>query len=139
MTTDCRFCKGERPAHDHRVGDLGATTLYLNDDQFFAGWVVLVLKRHATELFELDPAERARMMDEVSRVAAVLQELYAPRKINYACLGNQIAHMHWHVTPRRHDDPAPRDAHWGVAHTPVRLSPAELAERIATLKTKLRL
>ena len=134
---DCRFCRGERPAADHKIADLGATVLYLHDDQFFPGWVVLVLKRHATELFELDSDERARMMDEVSRVAAVLQDVFAPRKINYSCLGNQIAHMHWHVTPRLHGDPAPREAIWSVPHDPVRLDDATRAERIATLKNRL--
>jgi diadenosine tetraphosphate (Ap4A) HIT family hydrolase len=73
----------------------------------------------------------------VARVAAALQAVYAPRKINYSCLGNQIAHMHWHVTPRLLTDPSPRDAIWSVAHTPVRLGPSELAERIATLQNRL--
>jgi diadenosine tetraphosphate (Ap4A) HIT family hydrolase len=136
-SADCRFCSGERPAPDHKVADLGTSVLYLNDDQFFPGWVVLVLKRHVTELFELEPDERARMMDEVSRVAAVLHELFAPRKINYACLGNQIAHIHWHVVPRASDDPAPLEAVWSVPHAPLRLAPDALAARIAKLSSRL--
>ena len=133
----CSFCAGDRPAPDHRIADLGATVAYLHDDQFFPGWVVLKLKRHATELFQLDADERARMMDEVARVAAALHALYAPRKMNYECLGNQIAHMHWHVIPRLVDDPAPRDAVWTVAHTAVRLAPAEREERIAKIHSLL--
>jgi diadenosine tetraphosphate (Ap4A) HIT family hydrolase len=136
-SADCRFCSGARPAADHKVADLGASVLYLNDDQFFPGWVVLVLKRHVTELFELEPDERARMIDEVSRVAKALQELFAPRKINYACLGNQIAHVHWHVTPRLHEDPAPLEAVWSVPHAPLRLAPDALAERIAKVRSRL--
>ena len=133
----CVFCSGERPAADHRIAELGVTTVYLHDDQFFPGWVVLILKRHATELFHLERAERARMLDEVSRVAGVLHEVYAPRKINYELLGNQVPHIHWHVIPRRADDPAPRDAVWTVPHAPRRLDAATLAERTAILRARL--
>ena len=137
MTDGCRFCAGDLPAADHRIADLGATIAYLHDDQFFPGWVVLKLKRHATELFQLAPDERTRMMDEVARVAAVQHALFAPRKINYECLGNQVAHIHWHVIPRLADDPAPRDAVWTVAHTPVRLTAAQRDERIAQFRAQL--
>ena len=133
----CSFCAGDRPAPDHRIADLGVTEAYLHDDQFFPGWVVLKLKRHATELFQLDPSERARMMDEVARVAAALHALFAPRKMNYECLGNQIAHIHWHVIPRLADDPAPREAVWTVPHAAVRLAPAERVERIARIHAQL--
>jgi diadenosine tetraphosphate (Ap4A) HIT family hydrolase len=133
----CRFCAGDRPAADHRIADLGVTVAYLHDDQFFPGWVVLALKRHATELFDLGADERARMMDEVARVAAAQQAVFAPRKINYECLGNQIAHIHWHLIPRGPDDPAPRVPAWTVAHEPRRLAPAEMAERIARIRGQL--
>ena len=133
----CAFCTGERPAPDHRIADLGATVAYLHDDQFFPGWVVLKLKRHATELFQLNAGERARMMDEVARVAAALHALFAPPKVNYECLGNQIAHIHWHVIPRLGGDPAPRDAVWTVSHSAVRLAPAEREERIAKIRAAL--
>ena len=133
----CVFCSGERPAADHRIADLGVTAAYLHEDQFFPGWVVLVLKRHATELFHLERAERARMVDDVSRMAAVLHAVFAPRKINYECLGNQVPHIHWHVVPRRGDDPRPQDAVWTVPHAPRRLEPVALAERIALLRSRL--
>jgi diadenosine tetraphosphate (Ap4A) HIT family hydrolase len=133
---DCVFCSGARPAADHRIAELRATTAYLHDDQFFTGWTVLVLKRHASELFELAPAERALMMDDVCRVAAGLHALYTPRKINYECLGNQVPHVHWHIVPRLAGDPAPLDAVWTVAHAPRRLDDAARAERIASLRAR---
>ncbi|MBM3220715.1 MAG: HIT family protein [Candidatus Rokubacteria bacterium] len=133
----CTFCAGAAPAADHRIADLGVTAAYLNDDQYFPGWVVLFLKRHATELFELEAEERRQMMDDVTRVAAALYALFSPRKINYAFLGNQLPHIHWHVTPRLPDDPAPRDAIWAVPHAPVRLAPAERDARIAHVRAKL--
>lgn len=135
--TDCRFCRGDGPAADHKVADLGISAAYLHDDQFFPGWVVLVLERHATELFELTPDEHVRMMDDVTRVAAALHAIYKPRKINYEVLGNQTPHIHWHIIPRLVGDPAPLDAVWTVAHAPRRLDPAALAEALATLRARL--
>lgn len=136
-TAACRFCGGEAPAADHRIGELGACVAYLHDDQFFPGWVVLVLKRHARELFELDAGERAAMMDDVARVARVLDATFAPRKINYACLGNQVPHVHWHVIPRLSADPLPLEPVWTVPHTPLRLDAARLAERVGRLRAGL--
>jgi diadenosine tetraphosphate (Ap4A) HIT family hydrolase len=133
----CAFCAGDRPSADHRIADLGTTVADLHDDQFCRGWVVLVLERRATELFELTADERARMMDEVTRVAAALHAEFAPRKVNHECLGNQVPHMHWHVVPRLADDPAPREAVWTVSHAPLRLSPAERSERITRLRARL--
>jgi diadenosine tetraphosphate (Ap4A) HIT family hydrolase len=52
-------------------------------------------------------------------------------------LGNQIAHIHWHLIPRPADDPAPREAVWTVDHEPRRLAPAEFAARIALLRSHL--
>jgi diadenosine tetraphosphate (Ap4A) HIT family hydrolase len=134
---DCPFCRGDRPAADHKVADLGATVAYLHDDQFFKGWVVLVLKRHATELYELTADERARMMDDVTRMASALHAEFTPRKINYAVLGNQIPHIHWHLIPRLADDPAPLEPVWAVQHTPRALPPTVLAQQLAALRHRL--
>jgi diadenosine tetraphosphate (Ap4A) HIT family hydrolase len=136
--TDCPVCRGERPAADHRIAELDVTVAYLHDDQFFPGWTVLVLRRHATELFELDADERARMMDDVTRIASALREEFVARKINYELLGNQVPHIHWHVIPRRPDDPAPLDAVWAVPHAPRRLDAAALARRLAAVRARLR-
>jgi diadenosine tetraphosphate (Ap4A) HIT family hydrolase len=52
--------QGKWPAKDHKIAALGLSTAYLSDDQFFPGWTVLVLKRHATELFDLTRDERTQ-------------------------------------------------------------------------------
>ena len=90
-----------------------ACRAYLNPDQFFPGWVFVVLRRHARELYELSRAERARVIEDVSRVARALAQVYQPVKMNYELLGNQVAHIHWHLVPRLAGDPEPQLA--GVA------------------------
>ncbi len=133
----CRACRGDWPARDHFIVDLDLSSVYLHDDQFFPGWTVLVFKRHATELFHLAATERFQLIEEVSRVGERLAEAFNARKMNYELLGNQLPHIHWHLIPRSHDDPAPLEPAWRVRHNPVRLVAAELQERIQLLRARL--
>jgi diadenosine tetraphosphate (Ap4A) HIT family hydrolase len=133
----CPACDGQWPAPEQRIADCGSTIAYLHDDQFFAGWTFLVLKRHAAELWQLEPSERARLMEEVTLVAQAVSRAFGAAKMNYELLGNAIAHIHWHLIPRRPDDPAPRQPAWTVAHEPRRLTPSELAERAALIRSHL--
>ena len=133
----CKACAGEWPRPDHQIADLGLTTVYLHDDQFFPGWTVLVLKRHATELFDLTQDERSQLMEDVSAAALALDMAFDPVKVNYELLGNQLSHIHWHVIPRLAGDPAPREAVWTVRHEPKSLTPDKRRERIALIKKHL--
>jgi diadenosine tetraphosphate (Ap4A) HIT family hydrolase len=134
---DCPACAGQWPLASQRIADCGSTVAYLHDDQFFPGWTVLVLKRHATELWHLEPAERAALTEEVTRVARALSTAFEAVKLNYSLLGNLIGHIHWHLIPRRADDPAPRAPVWTVQYTPVALDAAETAARIALIRSHL--
>jgi diadenosine tetraphosphate (Ap4A) HIT family hydrolase len=133
----CPACTGLWPAPEQRIVDCGATVAYLHDDQFFPGWTCLVLKRHATELWQLERGERAALIEEVSRVARAVGAAFDAVKLNYELLGNQIGHIHWHLIPRRADDPAPRSPVWTVDHEPRRLATDELAERVALIRVHL--
>jgi diadenosine tetraphosphate (Ap4A) HIT family hydrolase len=133
----CRACRGEWPAADAFIADCGPAKAYLHDDQFFAGWTVVVLKRHVTELYDLDARERGALMDAVSEVARALAAVYAAVKMNYALLGNQLPHIHWHVIPRAADDPIPREPVWTHPHAPRALSAAEQRTRIDALRVRL--
>lgn len=135
--SDCKACAGTWPPADHRIADRGLTVAYLVEDQFFPGWTVLVLKRHARELFDLTRDERSQVIEEVTAVARALAEVFQPVKINYGLLGNQLPHIHWHVVPRLAGDPAPLDAVWGVKHEPVRFAAEELRAAITRIQEKL--
>ena len=133
----CRACRGEWPAAEAFIADCGPTKAYLHDDQFFAGWTVVVLTRHATELYHLDPAERGALMDAVSDVARAVAAVYDAVKMNYALLGNQLPHIHWHLIPRAADDPIPREPVWTHAHEPRDLPLRERQRRIDAIRTRL--
>jgi diadenosine tetraphosphate (Ap4A) HIT family hydrolase len=137
VSAACPACTGQMSSPAAKIAELGASVAYLGDDQFFPGWTVLVLKRHATELWQLAPLERATLMDEVTRVAQALAVAFEAVKMNYELLGNQVAHIHWHLIPRRADDPAPLAPAWTVEHQPRRLSAAETAERVARIRAQL--
>lgn len=135
--TDCVACLGQWPAPDHRIAELATTVAYLNEDQFFPGWTFLVLKRHATELFELTREERSQLIEEVSLVAKALATVFGATKMNYELLGNQVAHIHWHLVPRLAGDPAPRQPAWRVPHDPQRLPGEALQNLISRIRIHL--
>jgi diadenosine tetraphosphate (Ap4A) HIT family hydrolase len=134
---DCKICVGRWPWADHRIAEFGLSVAYLHEDQFFAGWTVLILKRHVTELYELAAQERGQLIEEVTAMAQALAAVFQPIKVNYAALGNQLPHMHWHVVPRLRDDPAPLEAIWGITHEPRRLSTEERQLRLAQIRRQL--
>ena len=133
----CDACLGRWPDPGDRIADLGATVAYLHVDQFFPGWTVLVLQHHATELFQLSREARSALIEELSRAAAALHAAFEPIKVNYACLGNVLPHLHWHLIPRLVGDPAPREAVWAVPHAAVRLDGPARTERIARIRGHL--
>ena len=133
----CKACSGIWPRTDHFIAVLGLSMAYLHDDQFFPGWTVVVFKRHATELFHLAPTERIQLMEEVSRFAKILSEMFDAKKMNYGLLGNQLPHIHWHLIPRLQNDPAPLEPVWRVRHDRVPLSAEEVRTAISHIKQRL--
>jgi diadenosine tetraphosphate (Ap4A) HIT family hydrolase len=138
--TACRMCDrvGAEGDGDGFIAEMAVTRAYLAEDQFFPGWVYVVLRRHATELYELSAPERAALIEDVNAVAHALARVYRPAKMNYELLGNQVAHIHWHVIPRLPDDPDPRWPVWRTEHERRELAPAERRARIAAIREALR-
>jgi diadenosine tetraphosphate (Ap4A) HIT family hydrolase len=135
---DCRACGGGWPPTDALIADVGPAKAYLHADQFFPGWTLLVLSRHATELWELAPDERHALIDGVAELARALAAEYDATKMNYELLGNELPHIHWHLVPRRADDPAPRRPVWTHPHEARVLSPGDQRARIDALRARLK-
>lgn len=74
------------------------------DEPDYPGFCRVILKRHAREMTDLEPAERDGLMAVVFAVEAVVRETMRPDKMNLASLGNMTPHVHWHVIPRYADD-----------------------------------
>ncbi|GJL69110.1 MAG: HIT family protein [Nitrospirales bacterium] len=133
----CKICVGAWPLKDHFLVDCGLARAFVFEDQFFAGWTVLVLKEHVSELFDLSRVARSMLMEEVSHVAQTLAQVFDAKKINYELLGNQVPHMHWHLIPRLKTDTDPLKPVWCVPHEPVGLPAEQLAERVHLLRSAL--
>jgi diadenosine tetraphosphate (Ap4A) HIT family hydrolase len=109
---------------------LPETHVVLADEQAYPGYCILYLKDHHEQLDELPLERQSRLWDDVARVAGVLRRELAPARLNYACLGNFVTHVHWHVIPRTADDPEAQHPIW-VRPLAERLKPLPGAERDA--------
>ena len=96
-----RIAEGRNPDF---VATLSETHVLLADEQAYRGYCLLFLKDHHEALDALPLDRQARVWEDVARVAGVVRRECAPLRINYACLGNFVTHVHWHVIPRYADD-----------------------------------
>jgi diadenosine tetraphosphate (Ap4A) HIT family hydrolase len=106
----------------------------MNDRRF--PWLILVPARSgAVEIVDLDPADRAQLIEEIAITSAALRELFHAEKLNVAALGNVVAQLHVHVIARfERDDAWPKPV-WGT--TAERYGVDELDRRLASLRYRL--
>ena len=100
------------------VADWPLCHVRLQDDARFP-WLILIPRvAGAVEIADLEPMQRAVLMDEIVRageaVRALGQALERPvDKLNVAALGNVTPQLHVHIVGRRRDDPHWPDPVWG--------------------------
>lgn len=118
------------------VATLGESHVVLADEQLYRGYCILFLRDHHEHLADLDLDRQARLWDEVARVAQAVRKVVAPVRLNYACLGNLLTHVHWHVIPRQADDPEPQHPIWvrTLGERRLRLPEDERRDLIAELR-----
>jgi len=82
------------------VKELDTGYVVIGDNQHFRGYTLFLLREHRTELFELEAALKAKFLEEMTIVAEAVSKAFGAEKMNYECLGNGDAHLHWHLFPR---------------------------------------
>jgi diadenosine tetraphosphate (Ap4A) HIT family hydrolase len=88
----------------------------MNDASF--PWLILVPDRpNVHEIYHLEAADRALLMEEIVLTSRVLTEIYKPDKLNIGQMGNLVSYLHIHVIGRFHHDRAWPGPVWG--HGPV--------------------
>ena len=124
------FVLDQRLAADSAwIADGPLSQLRLMDDTRFH-WLVLVPRiADASEWFDLDAADQARLWDEVRRAAALLRAGPQCEKLNLGALGNIVRQLHVHVVARHAGDAAWPGPVWGSG-SPARHSPQALAAQV---------
>lgn len=118
------------------ITDLPLSRALLFNDRRYP-WVILVPRLLGIrEIHHLPIEPRQQLLAESCRIAAILEQLFSPDKLNIAALGNMVPQLHLHHIARRYDDPAWPGPVWG--HSPRQpYAAAEAADRIGLIKKYL--
>lgn len=108
--TDCVFCKlvaGTVPST--RVYEDEHTLAFMDIGQVNPGHVLVAVKRHAANLYELDEAQVAAVARTARRVALAIREAFDPEGLsvyqaNGRAAGQTVFHYHVHLLPRHAGD-----------------------------------
>ena len=100
-------------ADAHSVGDLPLSRVLIIKDSHYP-WIILVPRQPGvTEILDLDLAQQAQLMGEITRAGSALKEITACDKLNIAALGNVVPQLHVHIIARSRSDPAWPHPVWG--------------------------
>ncbi|HPO92346.1 MAG TPA: HIT family protein [Phycisphaerales bacterium] len=111
-----RLAQCRAGTHPGLIAELDTGYAVLGDSQQFRGYCLLLAKAPVTELDELAPTERLRLLEEMAQLAEAVRRATGAHKINYEALGNLVHHLHWHIFPRRLSDTDPTAPVWGQMH-----------------------
>ncbi|MDA0276568.1 MAG: HIT family protein [Proteobacteria bacterium] len=131
--TDCVFCKiiaGQIPST--RVFEDEHTLAFMDIGQVNPGHVLVTVKKHAANLFELDAEQAAGAARACHRVAQAIRAAFAPEGLsvyqaNGKAAGQTVYHYHVHLLPRHAGDGM--ELTWPVKNPP-RETLADYAEKI---------
>jgi len=107
---DCIFCKivrGEIPSY--KVYEDDKTYAFLDISPVNMGHVLVIPKKHATDIFEIEEAEWNSVTSTARTIAHALEKALAPEGINLVMnnrqkAGQAVFHAHVHVVPRSEGD-----------------------------------
>jgi len=134
----CQWCQdvfSPETADSFLVTELAASVVRMPKNQANRGWLIVVTKTHACEIFALPKDQRHHFIDDISKVAKAAQKIWEPVKINYAIYGNIVPHLHCHIQPRyRSEVPAPVDMNKVAEH----MRRDDYTDKISRLQALLR-
>ncbi|WP_101908739.1 HIT family protein [Marasmitruncus massiliensis] len=107
----CMYCEKNETLDSYMlpICSLEYSQVYLLKNQNYPGRCVVAFNRHKREIFELERKELHGFFDDVSTVAAAIQRLFFPDKLNYGIYGDIVSHFHCHIVPKTEGDFA-----WGI-------------------------
>jgi diadenosine tetraphosphate (Ap4A) HIT family hydrolase len=118
------------------IGDLPLSRVLVSKDANYP-WLVLVPRRAgAVEIIDLEEAEQAQLMTEITRVSRALKDVTGCHKLNVAALGNAVPQLHVHIIARHTTDAAWPRPIWGAA-PPRAYDPREVEKFIGALRARI--
>ena len=111
MADDCIFCKivaGELPAE--KVDEDEHTVSFMDINPWTRGHALVIPRKHARNLYEIDEEDLARVGAAAKRLALRMKERLGCDGVNLlnSCepaAWQTVFHFHAHVIPRYDDDP----------------------------------
>ncbi len=108
--TDCIFCRivrNELPSH--KVYEDENVLAFLDINPLSPGHTLVIPKRHATDIFELEGEDAGALMRGAQKVARALIETIRADGINLLnsnkmAAGQVVFHYHMHIIPRFEND-----------------------------------
>lgn len=102
--TDCIFCKiigGEIPSH--KVYEDENTVAFLDTNPTSKGHTLVVPKKHVETIYQA--SEMSYMWKTLVKASQAVEEAFDPEGLNISqnngeAAGQEVMHMHFHVTPR---------------------------------------
>ena len=100
MREECIFCAVvEGAANAFIVYENSHAVVFLDRHPINVGHVLVVPRRHAAAVYDLDEGPFIELMLAVKRMASVIEAVYRPRKVGMLAAGFDVAHAHVHVLP----------------------------------------
>ncbi len=104
--SDCVFCRivaGQIPST--RVYEDELTVAFMDIGQVNPGHVLVAVKEHAENLYELDDARAGAVQRTAARVARAIRDAFDPQGLsvyqaNGSAAGQTVFHYHVHLVPR---------------------------------------
>jgi histidine triad (HIT) family protein len=108
--SDCVFCRivtGQIPST--RVYEDERVLAFMDIGQVNPGHVLIAVKKHAENLYELDDAQAAAVQQAAVRVARAIRNAFSPQGLsvyqaNGKAAGQTVFHYHLHLVPRHDGD-----------------------------------
>ena len=94
------------------LGKLELSRLLLLNNAYYK-WFILVPEVDVEQVHLLSKEQRITLQAEAQQVSELIEQHYAPARINVGALGNLVPQLHYHIVARTTDDPAWPGPVWG--------------------------
>lgn len=93
-------------ADSYTIIDLALCQVRLHHNGAFP-WILLIPRQeNLSEIIDLSPPDQLVLMQEIAVSSEIMRDLFRPKKLNVASLGNIVPQLHVHIVARYETDEA---------------------------------